>query len=448
MQLSTGNKHNDAGSSFTSAFADGDVFGIALDLDNGKVWFSKNGTYPNSGDPAAGLNAAFTGLSSSDGFLMGSTVYSGGVSSFDWNFGQRAFAYTPPAGFQALNTKNLPTPTVLDGTKYFNTVLYTGTGSSNAITGVGFQPSFTWIKKRSGSDSHELQDVVRGATKRISSDSGAAEQTIAGSISSFDSDGFTVVDAGMTNESGHTYAAWNWKAGGAASDNQDGSIISDVSVLPEAGFSIAAYTGTGSETTVGHGLGVTPGMIWVKNRDATEGWIIDSRLVTGNANGTLHFNTDAEYTGGTNQFGTHSSSIFTVKTSGNINTSGQRYVAYVFSEVEGYSKFGKFTGNGSSSDGPYAYCGFKPAWILLKNISNGGESFRIYDVKRDTFNFCDAVLNPNNGDAESTPGSTNVIDILSNGFKVRSSSGEINNSGSTILYMAFAEMPFKYANAR
>jgi hypothetical protein len=183
-------------------------------------------------------------------------------------------------------------------------------------------------------------------------------------------------------------------------------------------------------------------MIWVKNRDANEGWIIDSRLVTGNANGTFHFNTDSEYTGGTNQFGTHSSSIFTVKTSGNINTSGQDYVAYVFSEVEGYSKFGTYTGNGST-DGSYVTTNFRPAFVLVKRIDST-DSWQIHDTSRAPYNPSDKYLLP---DSNGTEGTITTVDFLSNGFKLRNSSN-LNNSGGSFLYMAFAETPFKYANAR
>ena len=422
---------------------------VAFDADNSKLYVGADG---NWGNGSGSTNQTFANAAVAHTLPTDKTCYPGiSVSSGDAvvNFGQRPFDHTPPTGYRPLNAKNLPTVTIPDGTKYFNTVLFTGNGSTQSITGVGFQPDWTWIKMRSdGSRGYAMFDSVRGGLERLDTAAGQEGRTNEGNIS-FESDGFNVTSSHPTvNDSSDTAVAWNWKAADVNSTNSDGASQSLIRALPEAGLSIVTYMGVGTETTVGHGLGVSPDMIWVKNRDANEHWIIDSRLVTGNANGTLHYNTDAEYAGGTNQFGTHSSSIFTVKTSGNINSNATRYVAYVFSKVEGYSKFGKFTGNGSESEGPYVHCGFKPAWILLKNISDNGESFRIYDVKRDTFNYCDAVLHPNSDSAESTASSSNSIDILSSGFKVRSTSGEINNSGSTILYMAFAEMPFKYANAR
>tara|TARA_Y100000356_G_scaffold65119_1_gene53372 strand:+ start:13738 stop:16140 length:2403 start_codon:yes stop_codon:yes gene_type:complete len=450
VYVQNGEKYNNSSSStYMATPGTNSTITVAFDADNSKLYVGADGSWANG---SGSTNQTFANAAVAHTLPTDKTCYPGiSVSSGDAyiNFGQRPFDHTPPAGYVALNAKNLPAVTIPDGTKYFNTVLFTGNGSTQSVTGVGFQPDWTWIKMRSdGSRGYAMFDSVRGGLERLDTTSGQEGRTNEGNIS-FESDGFNVTSSHPTvNDSSDTAVAWNWLTGSTAVNNGDGSTPSEVSVNPEAGLSIVTYIGTGSETTVGHGLGVSPDMIWVKNRDQSEGWIIDSRLITGNANGTLHFNTDAEYTGGSNQFGTHSSSIFTVKTSGNINTNLKKYVAYVFAEVEGYSRFGKFTGNGSESEGPYVHCGFKPAWILLKNTSDGSESFRIYDVKRDTFNYCDAVLNPNSDSAESTPSSSNSIDILSSGFKVRSTSGEINNSGSTILYMAFAEMPFKYANAR
>ena len=436
---------NNASSTSLTSYTQGDVIGIAVDVDNSTVQFYKNNTAQTALTNVLRITEAsfFTYLSISS-------------SVINYNFGQQGFKYTPPAGFEALNAKNLPTPTVLDGTKYFNTVLYSGDNSSSrTISGVGFQPDFVWIKNRTDSGPyHILTDVVRGGGKTVFTNDTSAEVTNpgAGYVSGFAADGFDLSSSGTyktnVNASSKNYVAWNWKAGGAASNNFDGSTTSKVSANPEAGFSIVTYTGTGSETTVGHGLGVTPGMIWVKNRDAGEHWIIDSRLVTGNANGTLHFNSDDEYTGGTNQFGTHSSSIFTVKTSGNINTSGQDYVAYVFSEVEGYSKFGTWTGNGSTN-GPFVTCGFKPAFIIWKNSSASyGYNWYIADNARSSSNPVAATLSPILTSSEDTAWGSGIMDFTSNGFKIRRSQDETNRSNDLHFFMAFAEVPFKYANAR
>ena len=428
VQLSTGNKHNDAGSSFTSAFADGDVFGIALDLDNGKVWFSKNGTYPNSGDPAAGLNAAFTGLSSGDGFLMGSTVYSGGVSSFDWNFGQRAFAYTPPAGFQALNTKNLPTPTVLDGTKYFNTALFTGNGSTNSITGVGFQPDWTWIKMRSdGTRGFGIFDSVRGGLERLDSSGTMEGRTNEGNIS-FQADGFNITSSHPSiNDSSDTAVAWNWKKS------------------VDAGFDIVADVGTGVAKTVSHNLGVAPKLIIRKSRTSAYGhWYVYHYEQGASKAGILQLtNTFATQTAWNSTEPT--SSVFSVGSNVDENKANDNYISYLFAEVEGYSKFGSYTGNGSN-DGPYVATNFRPAWVLVKSATNGN-GWYLADTARSPFNVSQATLSPHTDDAEDTTAG-GAIDILSNGFKARNSAGQFNDSGQTYVYLAFAETPFKYANAR
>ena len=430
-----------------STYTAQDIISFAVDADVSppEIYFAKNGTWQNSADPAAGTNGF--ALTADKRYLPYMQHGSGSSSSSGlFNFGQRQFSYTPPTGFRTLNAKNLPTPTIHDGTKYFNTVLYTGNGSTQTISGVGFQPDWTWIKQRDGAENHFLTDSVRGAGIHLRTDQTGAENDDSATFTAFTSDGFSLTGSGpaepQINDNSDTYVSWNWKAGGTASNNSDGSINGLVSALPEAGLSIVGYTGTGSETTVGHGLGVSPDMIWVKNRDANEGWIIDSRLVTGNANGTFHFNTDSEYTGGSNQFGTHSSSIFTVKTSGNINTSSQNYVAYVFSEVEGYSKFGKYPGNGST-DGAYVTTNFRPAFVLVKRIDST-DSWQIHDTSRAPYNPSDKYLLPDSSGAEGT---ITTIDFLSNGFKLRNSSN-LNNSGGSFLYMAFAEMPFKHANAR
>ncbi len=439
-----------------STYTTNDVIAFAVDADTSppEIYFAKNNTWQNSADPAAGTNGF--DLTANQRYLPymqhGSSSSS---SSGIFNFGQRAFAYTPPAGFQALNAKNLPVLTIPNGAKYFKTVLYTGNGSTQTISGVGFQPDWTWIKQRNAAENHFLTDVVRGAGIHLRTDQTGAENDDSATFTAFTSDGFSLTGTGpaepQVNDNSDTYVSWNWKAGGTASNNFDGNTTALVSANPEAGLSIVAYTGTGSETTVGHGLGVTPDMIWVKNRDASEHWIIDSRLITGNANGTLHFNTDAEYTGGTNQFGTHSSSIFTVKTSGNINTSGQKYVAYVFSEVEGYSKFGSYLGNGSV-DGTFIYTGFKPRWIMFKSSSSsesGNANWAIVDTLRSPTNFALQRVWADLSNAEDN----NVaykLDILSNGFKFRNGDSGYghNTSGNTYIFMAFAETPFKYANAR
>ena len=429
-----------------------DIISVAFDADASppEIYFAKNGTWQNSADPAAGTN----GLSLTAGKRYLPYLQHGSSSSSSsglFNFGQRAFSYTPPSGFKTLNAKNLPSPIIADGRKHFNTVLYTGNGSSQAVTGVGFQPDWIWTKGRGSAtyNNHILTDSVRGVGNIIQSNATSAEAAAATSLTSFDSDGFSLGAFEDVNTNNNTYVAWNWKLnGGTNSTNTDGVITSTVQANVNAGVSIVLYTGTGSATSVGHGLGVTPNMIWVKNRDASEQWIIDSRLLTGNANGTLHFNSDEEYTGGTTQFGSHTSTTFGIISAGNINTSGQDYIAYCFSSVEGYSKFGRYIGNGST-DGPFVYCGFKPAFVLWKNTSaSAGYNWYMTDNARSSSNPVGSTLAPNLSNSEDNAWGSGIMDFTSNGFKIRRSQDETNRSGDTHIFMAFAETPFKYTTAR
>jgi len=327
---------------------------------------------------------------------------------------------------------------------YFNTVLYTGNGTTQSITGVGFQPDWTWIKERSSTSGHEVYDSTRGATKFLSPNATDVEGTNASALTSFDSDGFSVGSGGAVNENSQTYVGWNWKANaGSTSSNTDGSITSTVQANTTAGFSIVTYTGTGSNATVGHGLGKALKFLIVKDRDAAEGWIINSQILTGNTNGGLHFATDAEYTGSSNQFQATNptSSVFYIGTAGNVNNSSQKYVAYCFAEIEGYSKFGKYIGNGST-DGQFVYTGFKPAFLIIKRTDSANH-WLLFDVKRDAFNVGDKWLRANSTDVESTG---IYWDGLSNGFKARTSDPIINASGGTYIYMAFAENPLVGTN--
>ena len=337
--------------------------------------------------------------------------------------------------------------TIDDPSAHFITTLYTGDGNddrsiTNSANAGDFKPDWLWIKQREQTRGHALQDSNRGATKYLGSHTTSAENTNANGVQAFETDGFQLGTDTDINQNTGSYVAWQWKANGGtatATISESGSNpAATVQANPTAGFSIITYTGTGSEGTIAHGLGATPNYVIVKNRDASEGWIIDSSIITGNANGTLHFNTDAEYTGGSNQFGTHSSTNITIKTAGNINTDGQKYVAYCFAPIQGYSKIGSYEGNGSD-DGAFVYTGFKPAFILMKNI-DAAENWLIYDNKRDPDNVIAEALLPNTTGA--TGGSANAMDLLSNGFKLRQSAGSLNGSNKTFTYIAFAEHPF------
>ena len=331
--------------------------------------------------------------------------------------------------------------------QYFNTVLYTGNASaSRAITGVGFQPDWVWVKGRSTAYYHGLWDVVRTNKSALYSNATDAEDTTTGgTLTSFDSDGFTLpnVSGGFVNNSGTTYASWNWLANGTGSANTDGSISSTVSANTTSGFSIVSYTGNGSAgATVGHGLGAVPKMIIFKRR-VTGGWNI-YHVGIGNTksislNTTAATDTDTAYWNNT----TPTSSVFSLGTSAAGNGSGNSMIAYCFAEKQGYSKFGSYTGNGSASSGTFVYTGFKPAFVMIKRTDTTG-SWEMYDAKREGFNPQVHGLTANTSNAEDN--TDDLLDLLSNGFKLYHDGGGLNASGGTYIYMAFAENPLVGTN--
>ena len=332
---------------------------------------------------------------------------------------------------------------------YFQTKLYTGTGSSNAITLDGsedMQPDWVWIKCRDDSHNHQVFDSVRGVHKRMRTDTAGEETESSESLKSFDSDGFTVGTQANVNASAsgdNSFVAWNWKAGGSASSNSDGDITSSVSVNTTAGFSVVGYTGNGTAgQTIGHGLGVAPNVIITKSRTTSNrywGMYHSSLGNTGSfaLNDTQAFDTSATYWNNT----TPSSSLFTVGTNGDTNTSGTM-IAYCFAEKKGYSKFGTYEGNGvASGGGPFIYLGFRPAWFLLKE--NGSDAWTLMDNKRLGYNKLNHHLFPDNSNVEYA---SDRIELRSNGVKVIDNDGSINQDGQTYIYMAFAESPFVNSN--
>ena len=325
--------------------------------------------------------------------------------------------------------------TIDDPTLYFNTVLYTGTGATHNITGVGFQPDWVWIKNRSITANHHLFDIARGATKYLLTNVTNAEATDAQQLQSFDADGFTVGTNGNVNGSGNNIVAWNWLGANASSSNTDGSITSSVSANTTAGFSIVSYTGTGANATVGHGLGSALDMVIVKNRDDVANWKVWHNYLSGTQVLELN-NTDAVETPAVWNSTIPTSSVFSVGTQNTVNGSGDNIIAYCFAEKKGYSKFGSYTGNGNA-DGTFVYTGFKPAFVITKKSSNTG-NWLMYDNKRDSDNVVNATLNPNLSNAES---SVDTMDFTAQGFKLRRSL-DPNTSATTYIYMAFAENPF------
>ena len=331
---------------------------------------------------------------------------------------------------------------------YFNTILHTGTGSAASLTGVGFEPSMVWAKQRNGTDNNNTVDAVRGVQKIIQSDTDTQEQTSSGSITSFDSDGFSVGTDNAWNGTSNTYVMWNWKASGAGSSNEDGSInTTATSVNTTAGFSISTYTGTGSNATVGHGLGVVPKMIMVKRLDSSSDWrVYHSAAGAGSpATKQLFLNRNvAEDDDNTIWNDTApTSSVFTVGTNTGGNASGGTYVAYCFIEKKGFSEISKWKGNGNA-DGPFIHTGFKPAFIISKNADRN-ENWLIHDNKRGPINVNQNRINPNDSGAESSAAYFN-LDFLSNGFKIRSTDTALNQSGEVYVFMAFAEEPLVASN--
>jgi len=339
-----------------------------------------------------------------------------------------------------------------NGELYFQTKLYSGTGSSQSITFDGsenMQPDWLWIKRRDSTANHRTNDVVRGVTKGMNPNQHNGEDTLTDSVTSFDSNGFSLGagSQGYTNTSGGTFVAWCWKAGGSASSNSDGSITSSVSANTTSGFSIVTTTGTGSNATIGHGLGAAPSMIIGKRRDSgSTNWRIYNKNLSSNSHIIFLDTSGPEQSGNSSTWNntTPTSSVFSVGTSGDTNASSGTFVFYCFAEKKGFSKFGSYTGNGNA-DGRFVFTGFEPAFVLIKR-TDSSTSWQLIDNKRSDVNgsnIIDKILASNSSDAEYDEGSANwFADFVSNGFKLRNSLGASNTSGASHIYMAFAENPF------
>jgi len=430
-----------------ATYTTNDVIGVAMDCDNLLVYFYKNNTLQGSIALTSGVAYAP---------LMDVVLN----ASWAANFGQRPFSYTPPTGFVALNTQNLPTPTISNGANYMAATLYTGNGSTqsltNTVNGISFQPDLVWVKARSLAYSNYLYDSVRGTgtSKSLISDATAVEG--AGSananLTSFDASGFSLGTTSGTNgmnANAGTFVGWQWNAGGSTVTNTNGSISTQVRANTTAGFSVVTYTGNGTGgATVGHGLGVAPKLIIIKNRGVASNWIVMGSLLGVNKYLLLQAS-NAVATGapGYDNGTLATSSVFTIGSQTDVNTNGNSNVAYCFAEVAGYSKFGSYTGNGSA-DGPFVYCGFRPRWIMVKRTDSTG-GWNITDTSMATYNLAQPLLQANTSAAEV---SAFEADILSNGFKYRGSSTNVlfdhNLSGATYIFVAFAENPFKNSLAR
>jgi hypothetical protein len=420
--VSNANKYDGAITSYGASYAANDVIGVALDLDAGTLVFYKNGVSQGT--------AFSSGLTGKEWKAL---AYTGQSATHIANFGQRPFAYTAPSGFKALCTQNLPAPTIEDGSTAMDVVTYTGNGSTQTISGLGFSPNLVWIKGRSGATDHALYDTVRGVQQQLESNTTTDETTESTGLTAFNSDGFALGALAQANTSSATYVAWAW----------------DESV--SAGFDIVTYTGNGSARTIAHSLGVAPSMIIVKARTTAstdQGWPVyhsantaapaTDYLLLNDTAATADLDTVWNDTAPT-------SSVFSVGTNALVNANADTYVAYCFAPVAGYSSFGSYTGNGSA-DGPFVYTGFRPRFVLAKVTTTANDWF-IYDTERESFNVMSKTLYPNLTSVED-PGGAYLIDLLSNGFKLRASFSKINASAATYVWAAFAENPFSLARAR
>ena len=326
--------------------------------------------------------------------------------------------------------------TINKSSAHFNTKLYTGNGGTNNITGVGFKPDWTWLKKRNGTANHHLVDSVRGVGYYLYANlTNAQGGNGSALLTSFNTDGFTLDAGANSNASGATGVSWNWKAGGTASSNTNGSITSSVSANPTAGFSISKYTGTGSNATVGHGLGAVPKMIIVKKLSGSDSWTIYHTSL--GATKKINFDTGAVGTQSDRWNDTSpTNTLFSIGTNGSVNANNATYVAYCFADKQGYSKFGSYVGTGNA-DGAFAYTGFKPTFMMVKRAIGGTGNWGIIDNTRPGYNQSDKVLKPNTAEVEAT--GWGYHDLLSNGFKNRGTDGAMNTAGATYIYMAIGQ---------
>lgn len=376
-----------------------------------------------------------------------------GVDSATVNFGQRAFAYAPPTGFKALCTKTLPRPvgSLANPRDHFDVLLHSGNGTAQAIAGARFQPDLVWTKARNdGAAYHHLVDRVRGLGPSLSSNTIAAEASEPTGVTAFNADGFSVGSHGGYNQSGNLYVDWLWRAGGAPVANNDGTIAAQVSANPTAGISLITYTGNGvNGATVGHGLGQAPKLVITKRRPGTTSWMVRHASLAPNNNLLLE-DTAAAYLPTNGYLDGLGGSTFALVNGGtgiiNVNDNTIGYLALAFAEVSGFSRIGAYTGNGSA-DGPFVHCGFRPRFLLIKRADGGTEPWALFDSARNPSNLVNLVISPSLVNVESTA-TNDVLVITSDGFKIAGIGSTVNNAGATYVFAAFAEFPFRYANAR
>jgi len=425
----------------------GDVIRFACDYNAGTIACYKNAT----------LQTTVTGVTNTSEWEINAAQATNTTGEYTANFGQRPFAYTPPSGFNSLCTTNIPAPTIGATTataanKYFDATLITGTAATQVITNAGgFQPDFVWLKSRTNANNPTIYDAIRGVNTVLYPALTNAEQVGTAQLTAFNSNGFTLgASENANDQNGEASVGWQWRGANGTVSNTAGTITSTVSANTSAGFSVVTYTGNGtSGATVGHGLGVTPSMVILKPRSTVTNWQVKHTSLNANQNLELNSTAAVDTAPGSGYISAISSTTLTLLNGGsaitNVNGSGTTYVAYCFAPIAGYSAFGTYTGNGST-DGPFVYTGFRPRYVMVKNTVDPN-NWTIFDTARNTYNIIDLQIYPTS-DAEAAGGSSNGIDFLSNGFKLRSSFNWGNRAGDAIIYMAFAEHPFKNSLAR
>ena len=417
-----------------TAISNNAIVGVKIDRDAGTVAFTINGS-------ANGTPVNISGMVDSSTLAIANRRNSSSGSNpvGYQNYGQRPFSHLP-AGYKALCSANLP-PTVpsINAKKHFDILTYSGNNTNGRnITGLEFTPDMVWIKSRTNGDPHVLQDITRTNGVLYPNQNGQEGNSGGGWISGFNSNGITINANGPINSSSQNYVAWCWKAGGAAVSNSDGTITTSISANQESGLSIVTYTGTGSAATIGHGLGKTPKLIIVKLRSGSQDWFVNNGMIFNEYGKYYKLNSSSSSNASdTNVFPNTAptSTVFSVGTDGAVNASGSTYVAYVWSEISGFSKFGFYTGNGNAN-GPFVYTGFSPRFIIYRKKSD--ENWHMLDTKRDPLNPNTLGIDPNLGNAEAND-SNLAIDILSNGFKLRSSHSTGNANGTDYFYYTWGE---------
>jgi len=454
-------------SSYGYSWTTGDVIGVAVDRVNHTINFYANsawqGTFAISSTMelfpfignGGGTNVAAGYINFGQDGTFAGTKTAGGNSD-DTGYGN--FFYDVPAGFLAMCSGNLPVADAIDPAqtddnfpqKLFDAKTYTGDGGTNAITGLGFQPDWVWIKERGGANNHMLFDSNRGTSKYMSSNTSGDEGTDSATMNTFGSDGFTVGSDGKVNASSDTYVAWNWRAnGGTTSSNGNGSVTSTVQADPSGAFSVVTWAGSGGAATIGHGLSGAPSFMVAKSRTSSAtvmDWVVFHKNMNDGAypanESRMYWNSTGGYsTGALWQNDNNSSTVFGVTS--NISNSSKNYVAYCFTDVEGYCKADYYVGNGNV-DGTFVYTGFRPAWIMIKGLASGA-GWNLHDNATSPINLASTALQANTSGSEL---SNYNIDMLSNGFKIRDADGDLGTNGNKYIYLAMAKNPFKYATAR